>query len=51
MHGLMPNLLTKLSESTEEDEVLRSRKRELDMEAELKTAHPINQGVGDYTSQ
>ena len=34
MHGLMPNPLTKLSESTEEDEVLRSRKRKLDMEAE-----------------
>ena len=33
MHGLMPNPLTKLSESTE-DEVLRSRKRKLDMEAE-----------------
>ena len=35
MRGLMPNPLTKLSESTEEDEVLRSRKRKLDMEAEL----------------
>ena len=34
MRGLMPNPLTKLSESTEEDEVLRSRKRKLDMEAE-----------------
>ena len=34
MHGLMPNPLTKLSESTEEDEVLRSRKWKLDMEAE-----------------
>ena len=34
MHGPMPNPLTKLSESTEEDEVLRSRKRKLDMEAE-----------------
>ena len=34
MHGLMSNPLTKLSESTEEDEVLRSRKRKLDMEAE-----------------
>ena len=34
MHRLMPNPLTKLSESTEEDEVLRSRKRKLDMEAE-----------------
>ena len=34
MHGLMPNPLTKLSESAEEDEVLRSRKRKLDMEAE-----------------
>ena len=31
---LMPNPLTKLSESTEEDEVLRSRKWKLDMEAE-----------------
>lgn len=34
MRGLMPNPLTKLSESTEEDEVLRSRKRKLDIEAE-----------------
>lgn len=34
MRGLMPNSLTKLSESTEEDEVLRSRKRKLDMGAE-----------------
>ena len=34
MHRLMQNPLTKLSESTEEDEVLRSRKRKLDMEAE-----------------
>ncbi len=33
MHGLMPNPLTKLSESTEEDEA-RSRKWKLDMEAE-----------------